>query len=108
MVSCAVDVADRSSLVRAGRTGRDRSIEIGPKTVSRLRTTASARATRCCTGAVWTAAMEVVTGTRERASADAWQGRVIRVLAGPSYAALPAVAWIAWTTGPRCASFSPR
>src|SRR5947209_20500558 len=47
MVSCAVDVADRSSLVSAGRTGRYRSIEIGPKTVSRLITTARARPTVC-------------------------------------------------------------
>src|SRR3954447_10268614 len=48
MVSCAVDVADLNSSVSAGRTGRYRSIEIGPKTVSRLSTTARARPTDCC------------------------------------------------------------
>src|SRR4051794_29774912 len=47
MVSCAVDVADPNSSVSAGRTGRYRSIEIGPKTVSRLSTTARARPTVC-------------------------------------------------------------
>ena len=38
----------------------------------------------------------------------AWQGRLIRVLAEPPSVRRPAVAWMPWTTGPRCASSSPR
>src|SRR4051812_48087134 len=83
MVSGAGEVAEPSSVVSAGSTGRYRSIEMGPKTVSRLRTTASARPTRCWTGAAGAAAVEVVTDTRERGSAGAWQGRLIRVPTEP-------------------------
>lgn len=47
-VSCAMDVAASSSTVKAGSTGRYRSIEIGPNTVSKSSSAGTNRPTGRC------------------------------------------------------------
>ena len=76
MVSWAVEVAAPSSSVNAGRTGRYRSIEMGPKTVSRSSSGGTKRPGRSVSEA-WRGRedddVEVGTGSTQPPDAELWE-----------------------------------